>query len=150
MCIRDRPYGIEVLIRLYMEIISELFLLPAAVALKADGSYYRPVYAKGVHIKEFEGFRLETEPFKRNWNLKTYPSFLSDLTEEQLGQFNYAALTQWSSYLLAPVSYGDQDYLIICVSCESSRFDDAAVSYTHLFVFLRMMPETITAKSPRK
>lgn len=119
------PYGIEVLIRLYMEIISELFLLPAAVALKADGSYYRPVYAKGVHIKEFEGFRLETEPFKRNWNLKTYPSFLSDLIEEQLGQFNYAALTQWSSYLLAPVSYGDQDYLIICVSCESSRFDDA-------------------------
>lgn len=119
------PYGIELLIQLYMEIISEMFLFPAAVTLKADDSYYRPVYAKGVNIKDFEGFRLKADPFKRNWNLKTYPSLLSDLTAEQLGQDNYDALTQRSSYLLAPVSYGDQAYLIICVSCESSSFDDA-------------------------
>jgi transcriptional regulator with GAF, ATPase, and Fis domain len=119
------PYGIEILIQLYMEILSEMFLLPAAVTLKADDSYYRPVYAKGGNIKDFEDFRLQAAPFQRNWNLKTYPSFMSDLTIEQLGQDNYDALAQKSSYLLAPVSYGDQDYLIICVSCEGSSFDDA-------------------------
>lgn len=117
------PYGIDMLIQLYMEIISEMFLLPSAVTLVYDGEKYCPLYAKGIKVNDCSEFGLDAQPFLKNRQLSTYPFLVAELTPDVLGEQNYAKLIANHAYLIAPVTWENTNYLIICMSSNDYQFD---------------------------
>lgn len=117
------PYGIEMLIQLYMEIISEMFLLPSAITLISDGERYCPLYAKGINVKDCSEFAIDVSPFENNRQLATYPHLVVELTPDIIGEQNYARLIEKGAYLISPITWEDTSYLIICLAGSDYKFD---------------------------
>ncbi len=119
------PYSIEMLIQLYMEIISEMFLLPTAITLISDTEKYLPLYAKGINVNDYCDFTLDAKPFLKNRQLNTYPFLVAELSPDILGEQNYQKIIEQGAYLIAPITWENTSYLIICMSNCSYHFDPA-------------------------
>ncbi|NLJ72900.1 MAG: hypothetical protein GX333_07805, partial [Syntrophomonadaceae bacterium] len=117
------PYSIDMLIQLYMEIISEMFLLPSAITLISDGERYCPLYAKGINVKDCSEFAIDVSPFENNRQLATYPHLVVELTPDIIGEENYARLIEKGAYLISPITWENTNYLIICISGSDYKFD---------------------------
>ena len=122
------PYPAPTLARLYMEIISEMFLLPAAVTLERQEDKLLPLCAKGASLEHFQGFELDAAPFIRNQDLRRFPIILDRILPEHIGAGNYDQLRQRQVKVLVPLNTGDElRYLIAGISSASS--EDTAFDY---------------------
>ena len=118
------PYPPETLAQLYMEIVSEMFLLPGAVTLENQAGRMTPVYAKGQRLERFAGLKLDGGPFLRNQDLRKFPVILERTSPEHIGTENYELLKQHGVKLIMPLSSGDElRYLIAGISSGETAFD---------------------------
>ena len=119
------PFPEDILIQLYMEIISEMYSLPAAVILKLEGDVFFPVRAKGVNLSEYEDLVLEALVFLNNWNLRSYPTLVPYASIEQIGENNYKLLEEKHVQIIVPITPDKTlKYLITCISCDDQNVID--------------------------
>lgn len=56
------PYDSLTMVKLYMEIIAEMFLFPTAVVYELDGPLYNPIASRGISKSKLEHLDLESAP----------------------------------------------------------------------------------------
>lgn len=111
------PYSLEMLISLYMEIISEMFLFPQAVTLRLDGEVFKPAYAKGVSLEKYHDLMLEAAPITSNLNFRFFPTIMDECSDEAIGEKNHRLLWEANARILVPLSTGERlDHIVICFS----------------------------------
>lgn len=117
------PYSQNILVQMYMEIVSEMFLLPAAVTLKMEKNRLIPAYTKGITLKDCESLILKVQPFLTNSNLNTFPTVIDEVSPGQIGNENLEILVENKARLLIPLK-PDKDifFLIIGISSDNKKF----------------------------
>ncbi|MGE5415240.1 MAG: hypothetical protein ACM3UZ_00475 [Acidobacteriota bacterium] len=119
------PYDQGTLIQLFMEIISEMYTLPAALTLEVKGPQMHPLYAKGLSMDELTSFILETEPFLRNRSHSMFPTVLNECAFETECEHNHNVLNDNCARLLIPLTIeGEFRYLIVCMSTSEIDAND--------------------------
>lgn len=118
------PYPPPTLARLYMEIVTEMFLLPAAVTLENQDGRLLPICAKGRSIEDFQGLELEAAPFEQSQDLRKFPSIVAKIAPGHVGTGNFQRLQEQQVKIIVPLSCGDRlHYLIAGISSEEAAFD---------------------------
>jgi len=119
------PYSSEMLINLYMEIVSEMFLFPEALTLQLDENVFRPAYAKGTALDKYSGLLLEAAPILKNRYFRFFPTVMEECAPDSIGTENYRILRESGARILVPLCTGEQlDYIIICISPLTNHFQD--------------------------
>lgn len=119
------PFPEDMLIQLYMEIISEMYSLPIAVVLKLEDNMFCPVYIKGARLLQYEDLILEASAFLNNWSLKTYPTLVPYTSSEQIGENNYKLLEEKHVQIIVPITPDKTlKYLITCMACDDQNAID--------------------------
>ncbi|MGE5371666.1 MAG: hypothetical protein ACM3QZ_06705 [Solirubrobacterales bacterium] len=118
------PYDHQTLVQLFIEIISEMFLLPSAVTVQRVGDKYEPIFAKGANLSKFSDFVLDAAPFDKNRSLRMFPSIMTEITPQLIGENNYTLLASHDTQLLVPLNIGANiSYLIFCMGSNTNGFD---------------------------
>ncbi len=118
------PYPSYMLAQLYMEIISEMFLLPAAVTFEYIGGEFKALYAKGRKLDQFSDLKLDPGPFLKNQDLRQFPTIIAHTTPEHIGMENYRQLSEHRIKVVMPLNTGDElRYIIAGISSVETHFD---------------------------
>lgn len=118
------PYDYTMLLQLYIEIISEMFLLPAAVTLELSNNKYVPTYAKGAAISDFADFYLDGDAFEKNRSLRMFPTIMAEVNPQVMGDRNMEALNRLHARLMVPLSLSNgASYMIVCMNEAPMQFD---------------------------
>ncbi|MGE5405196.1 MAG: hypothetical protein ACM3PP_09655, partial [Candidatus Saccharibacteria bacterium] len=119
------PYDQGTLIQLFMEIISEMYTLPAALTLEVKGQVMQPLYAKGLSMEELSGFVLDTEPFLKNRSHSMFPTVINECAFDNECPHNHDILSENCARLLIPLTIeGEFRYLIVCMSASDIEAND--------------------------
>lgn len=117
------PFGLEMLIRLYMEIVSEMFLFPEALTLKLEGNVFKPAYVKGASLEKYSELILEAAPFQKNLNFRFFPSLMEECSPGEIGEQNCELLKKAGVKIMVPLSTGERlDYMVVCFSPDPQKF----------------------------
>ncbi|MGE5455241.1 MAG: hypothetical protein ACM3O9_08610, partial [Methylocystaceae bacterium] len=109
------PYDNLTMVRLYMEIIAEMFLFPIAMVYELQDHSYIPIAWRGVSQAELQDWTLDAIPFIKHPTLAMFPQRMSNLTPDQLGPDNYQVLQTKRANLVIPLQVASRpQYLITC------------------------------------
>lgn len=118
------PYGLQMLLQLYMEIVSEMFIMPSAITLEKKGDRFIPLFSKGASLNKYKDFFIEASPFLKNRSLGIFPTIVDESVLSQFGDHNSEILNINKVRLIIPLSSNNQlNYMLICMRDEEKDFD---------------------------
>ncbi|MGE5379849.1 MAG: GAF domain-containing protein, partial [Methylocystaceae bacterium] len=115
------PYDSLTMVKLYMEIIAEMFLFPTAVVYELNGNNYIPIAVRGMSKSNWDHWVLEASPILAHPALGMFPQRLNSLNPDQLGVKNHQKLQASQASLLIPLQINDQPQYLISFHAQEDK-----------------------------